>query len=517
MQPRDKGKEEKGISTTSHNLARLQKYAHIGRLKQDDFVSAIESNDVEKIKAYINQQHKHRRNDIVENVNPDTSKEDKTYHNLSVPPLVMAIRHNHLEAFNQILAFHTDAKGLLNQKLSLFIREAAKAGSASMLQFLIAKENENEFPGEEVAYNKANKEGKTPLMLACEQSEDKGTVKLLLDAGAKIDTKALYGETALHFAAKSNNTDAVKQLLEKKADVNAKDDNDQTPLHLAAELREEKDTVKALLDAGARVDQQTRDLLETPLHLAAKSNNANAVTQLIAKGANINVKNKHGQTPLHIAVGLGNADLVDALLTNRPAINAQNAKGETALELAASLQSEQIIGKLLEQKHSEPVIQSAFLIAVTNKNLKTMDALLKAGANPEEAQIQKLMRQFQTSFDARERLRRHHADVKKQRFLRAGDNNPNMDDLEKTREADLREYQKEVDAERATAKMLRDAISAKNTPAVPLAQPASPLQVGSLFSTTTSTASTTVSTAVPVVTVAEQQEVRPVKIVFGNT
>lgn len=45
--------------------------------------------------------------------------------------------------------------------------------------------------------------------------------KVLLDAGAPLDTKASSGGTALMFAAAAGYTDVVTLLLEKGADVNA--------------------------------------------------------------------------------------------------------------------------------------------------------------------------------------------------------------------------------------------------------------------------------------------------------
>ena len=54
--------------------------------------------------------------------------------------------------------------------------------------------------------------GKTPLHVACEVSQA-DCVALLLDHGARINSKSLSGHTALHYCITRDSVDCAKQLL----------------------------------------------------------------------------------------------------------------------------------------------------------------------------------------------------------------------------------------------------------------------------------------------------------------
>ncbi|WP_257287900.1 ankyrin repeat domain-containing protein, partial [Endozoicomonas sp. SESOKO2] len=64
-------------------------------------------------------------------------------------------------------------------------------------------------------------DGYTPLIFAADKP-DPVILKLLINAGAKVNAANSLGATALHFAARSNNIDNMKALIEGGADVNAR-------------------------------------------------------------------------------------------------------------------------------------------------------------------------------------------------------------------------------------------------------------------------------------------------------
>ena len=76
--------------------------------------------------------------------------------------------------------------------------------------------------------------GAPPLITAAE-SGDRIAVSKLLDQGAAVDTRAVDGTTALHWAARTDNHATVELLLESGADARAEDRDGVTPLYLAAE------------------------------------------------------------------------------------------------------------------------------------------------------------------------------------------------------------------------------------------------------------------------------------------
>ena len=73
---------------------------------------------------------------------------------------------------------------------------------------------------------------------------------------------------------------------------------------------------------------------------------AEVVKLLLAKGADINVKNSNGETALMAASSRGNADVVKLLLDKGADINVKNSKGKTALAIAKDKGKTEIVAML---------------------------------------------------------------------------------------------------------------------------------------------------------------------------
>jgi hypothetical protein len=156
--------------------------------------------------------------------------------------------------------------------------------------------------------------------------DDSATVKRLLHTDPSLATlqtgKArLYktrilhwiyvGDTPLHLAAAGYRVGIVELLLAAGADPNAATNHRQSgPLHYAADTcltspvwsaRKQVDTLRCLLDAGARINSQDKNGA-TPLHRAVRTRGAEAVRLLLKAGSDPSLKNKPGSTPFHLAV-----------------------------------------------------------------------------------------------------------------------------------------------------------------------------------------------------------------------
>ena len=80
-------------------------------------------------------------------------------------------------------------------------------------------------------------------------------VKLLLTAGASVDTQTKGGRTPLYFGVDQGGIEVVNALLTAGASVNTLDNYGKTPLHLARSI----DIVTVLVEAGANADTQDID------------------------------------------------------------------------------------------------------------------------------------------------------------------------------------------------------------------------------------------------------------------
>lgn len=211
--------------------------------------------------------------------------------------------------------------------------------------------------------------GKTALYAFCAKADHNTPdvvecVKLLLDAGADVNLKAPDGSTVLYIACRGNGK-LVKFLLEAGADPTIEDNSGRTILHTCGENDEE--TLPLLL-AGGLVDINKASDFDgrTPLHCRSEHNNSTPmlpflqfkpdldavdsegntalhycvrsplivntsthIDDLLADGANPNIKNRQGDTPLH-KIHSSNEFVLKLLLAGAD-IEARNSKGQTPL------------------------------------------------------------------------------------------------------------------------------------------------------------------------------------------
>lgn len=125
--------------------------------------------------------------------------------------------------------------------------------------------------------------------------------------------------TGTFFATATAET--VAACLEAGADLDAIDDSTwlpmtrgSTPLHSAAGFSRDRAVIAVLLAAGADVNARTRHGM-TPLHMAVGVNrNLGVVEELVGAGADLNARDNDGNTPLHTSWHSRNPAVVSLLL-----------------------------------------------------------------------------------------------------------------------------------------------------------------------------------------------------------
>lgn len=149
---------------------------------------------------------------------------------------------------------------------------------------------------------------RTALMLAVTH-EQLPSVNAMIAAGASLDARDQRGNTALGLAASGDSTNILQTLLVAGASPDIGDVQGFTPLMKA----QNPTVIKALCDAGANANA-TNSFGETPLMFAVRAGDVEAVSVLLAFGANPNATNRlDGESPLGYAVKSSRSDIIKLL------------------------------------------------------------------------------------------------------------------------------------------------------------------------------------------------------------
>jgi len=150
---------------------------------------------------------------------------------------------------------------------------------------------------------------------------------------ARVEELLNAGPTLNIFeAAATGQTARVRELISASpALVNAYAPDGFHPLGLAAFFGN-KETVQALLQAGADVNQQSRESMKvSSLHSSAAARRPDIAVLLLAKGANPNLRGQAGITVFHEVAATGQIDLAEMLLQHGGDVNATDNSGKTPL------------------------------------------------------------------------------------------------------------------------------------------------------------------------------------------
>jgi len=121
------------------------------------------------------------------------------------------------------------------------------------------------------------------------QANELKTASKLLKSAAEANTTDVLGTPLLQLAVQANNIEMTRLLLEKGADPNHTNRVGMAPLAFAARF-DNAECLRLLLQAGANPNQTSEDYRLTPLMGAAVSGNIGIAQQLVAAGANLDIR-----------------------------------------------------------------------------------------------------------------------------------------------------------------------------------------------------------------------------------
>merc|ERR1719340_156162 len=182
----------------------------------------------------------------------------------------------------------------------------------------------------------------------------------------------------------------IEDLLTQGATLKSQmDKTGETPLHLAARWQR-ADAAKTLLDK--QQDEEIVNIQDasgrTPLH-AAVAAEAQGVFQHLLKNryTNLDAKTNDGTTPLMLAARLAIEGMVEALIEAHADVNAADEKGKTALHWAASVNNVEAVNVLLKNNANRDAQdnkdETPLFLAAREGSYQAARALLDHGANRE--------------------------------------------------------------------------------------------------------------------------------------
>lgn len=146
------------------------------------------------------------------------------------------------------------------------------------------------------------------------------------------------------------------------------------------------ETVKALIEHGADVNEGQDDTGVNALMTVASSGHLDVARYLIASGANVNATNKYRTSVLMwTAYFIESADMARLLLAAGADVNWQNGRGGTALIDAIRTRHLEVARVLIEHGadvNLGPNRYTPLMFAVADGNPESVALLIEAGADP---------------------------------------------------------------------------------------------------------------------------------------
>lgn len=161
--------------------------------------------------------------------------------------------------------------------------------------------------------NSTDSSGNTPLSWASARG-DLDSVLILLEHGASFDIANDVNAKPIHLAAQTGNVPTIRALVQAGADVNDVVPRTQmTPLHYAAEYQDSSEQIHALASLGAQIDG-TDYLSWTPLHWASWRGHLSSLSALLDCGADFDAKTLDGNASMMLAVANNSHRCVQRLI-----------------------------------------------------------------------------------------------------------------------------------------------------------------------------------------------------------
>jgi len=317
---------------------------------------------------------------LLQRVDMDINKADAS----GSTALILAAAEGHVSVVETMVAHGADIRSLDSLGKSL-LHDAALTGSSEIVRLLLRNGLDP---------NARCHHGYTPLHYASLLHKPWVT-KVLLDSGADPSLIDNYGRSPRVVAWQEGHVRLARMFEEKD---NTAGIEEEIPTEIAKTLPiwsvaklGRIDLLEPILNSGRGFEDKNPYTNDSAVHLAVSCKHNDILEILLNTKNSPNCLNNRQETPLHIAARVCNTQAVDLLLQHHAVINPVNKSGNTPLKLALGQADYQIAiqlihaspGKIIDAKIEIPkkYIQPLFFSAIELGNAEALEFLIDKGAD----------------------------------------------------------------------------------------------------------------------------------------